>query len=302
MDTHTLEGALTALEERGHRFERSSVRGLRLAHPMHLDSHLIGRDLGTHRVGRSVVCFDEVGSTNDVGLEAASGKKADGLVVLSEFQRNGRGRTGRKWISPAGQNILLSVLLVEGKGAGIPHRGLTIAGGVAVAEAVEEVCSLRCGLKFPNDVLVGSAKLAGILIELRRVGTRHCAVIGIGVNVNACPPPEQVDFPATSLSEHLGHPVERTELVRAILRRLDGWVMEISKGHTDALHESWISRCGMINQRVVVLCDGTRFEGRVLDVSPREGLVLCRDDGSRVHLPPETSTIVPPSTNRGSDR
>ena len=286
-----LDDALGELRRRWQQLEMSPS-GVRLVRPVRLAARLIERNLGTRRIGRSVICFPEVDSTNDVALEAARQENADGLVVLAESQRRGRGRQGRPWLSPPGRNILLSALLIgPSRPAAPPHEALTVATGLAVAEAVEQTAGLLCHLRWPNDVQLDERKLAGVLVEIRRQGELRSVVLGVGLNVNAAPPAERVEG-ATCLADHVGHPVERIELVRSLLGRMDGWIDRIARGEWDRLHASFLSRCRMVNERVTVLCNGARHTGRVLDVDPLEGLVLCRDDGSRAHLPAARSTVV----------
>jgi len=269
----------------------SSPAGVWLVRPVALDAHLIERGLNVRRVGRSAICFDEVGSTNDVAFDSARQADADGLVVLAESQRAGRGRLGRTWISPPGTNILLSAVLL-GDRRSLPHEAVTIAAGLAAAEGVAESCQLDPQLKWPNDVLLDGRKLAGVLVEVRTVARRRATVVGLGLNANAAPSDERVDRPATSLADHLHAPVERVEVVRAILRRLDEWVARVMDGRLDELHAAWLARCGMINERVTVQSKGWRQVGRVLDVSPLEGLILAGDDGRTVHIPAEGATLI----------
>lgn len=287
-----LAGALRDLHEQGFAIETRPAYGVRLARPIKLSAALIERDLDTRRVGRSVICFDRVDSTNDVAMDSARQGLTDGLVVLAEEQRRGRGRQGRRWISPPGANILLSALLLEPRRAGLCDTA-TIAAGLAVAEGIEDASALRTGLKWPNDVLLDGEKVAGVLVETRPVAARLAVVIGVGINVNASPGPGEVDRPATSLACHLGHPVERTDVIRAVLRRLDSRLASPPDARClDELHEAWIARCAMINERITARCDGVCYTGRVVDVSPMDGLTLCCDDGCRVQLPAERTTIV----------
>ncbi|MGC9455475.1 MAG: biotin--[acetyl-CoA-carboxylase] ligase [Phycisphaerae bacterium] len=281
-----LSDALKKLEERGCRIEQSPGRGVRLLRPTVLHPLLIERDLSTRRIGRSVICFDEVDSTNDVAFDSARHQGCDGLVVLADSQRRGRGRLGRNWISPPGQNLLMSVLLCAGS-APESHEALTVAAGVAVAEALDAL-GFSCMLKWPNDVLLDAAKVAGVMVELRD----RCAVVGCGVNVNAAPPAGEVDFPATCLADAVGHELERVEVAREILRRLDEWVEHVETGRMRPLHDAFTSRCATINRRVEVLCSGRKYAGRALDVSPLEGLVLLSDEGRRLHVPAAGSTIL----------
>jgi BirA family biotin operon repressor/biotin-[acetyl-CoA-carboxylase] ligase len=282
--------AVAELRRLGQRIEQLPPHGVRLPRPVRLDARLIERRLGTRRVGRSVLCFDEVDSTNDVAMDSARSARSDGLVVLAECQRKGRGRMGRRWHSPAGANILMSVVLLDDAGS-LSHEALTVATGLAAAQGVEDSCSLACDLRWPNDVLLNGAKAAGVLVEVRTGEGRRCVVLGVGINANAAPPAEQVETPATCLADHLGHPVERVEVVRSVLRRLDGWVARIAEGRLGELREAWLSFCGMLHERVAAVSEGRRYVGTVLDVSPLEGLTLGLDDETRVHLPAVSTTI-----------
>ena len=182
------------------------------------------------------------------------------------------------------------MLLLDSAGL-VPHEALTIAAGLAVAEAVADACGIECQLKWPNDVLLDGAKLAGVLVE-RHSRPAACIVAGIGINVNAAPAAGEVDQPAACLAAAMGHAVERVEVMRSLLRRLDHWAGQISRGRFDDLRLAWLARCGMIEGRVTVQAAGKCYEGRVVDVSPLEGLVLACDNGTRVHLAASNATVL----------
>jgi len=285
----TVTKALAALRRKGQRLD-VSPQGVRLQRPAALDAGLIEQDLGTQRVGRNVICFGEVSSTNDVARHSARQKNADGLAVLAESQRHGRGRLGRRWASPPRSGVLMSVLLIDG--ANLAHEAVTIAAGLAVAEGIDDIADLSCRLKWPNDVLADGKKIAGILVELSTCPAGRAVVIGIGINVHAAPPPSRLAHPATSLAEQTGLIVERIDVIRAVLRRLDAWVGRIQAGRLEELRNAWLARCGMMNQRITVQVGGRRYAGRVMDIDPLEGVILCGDHGERLHLPAETSTIL----------
>ena len=152
--------------------------------------------------------------------------EAEGAVAVADEQREGRGRLGRAWEAPAGTSVLVSVLLLPAVEAPrLPELSL-VAGG-AVAQAILEVTGLEPTIKFPNDVLVGGRKVAGILAE----SSEGRAVLGIGVNVNQTLEQLPVDARTepTSLRIELGQPVSRGRLLAAILLRLehayDAWVL-----------------------------------------------------------------------------
>jgi BirA family biotin operon repressor/biotin-[acetyl-CoA-carboxylase] ligase len=282
-----LDDVLEAIRHGGQPLEHSPASGVRLVRPVRLHAVLIERGLGTRRVGRHVICFDEVDSTNDVAFDGARQGGSDGLAVLADSQRRGRGRLGRSWHSPPGGNVLMSVLLTADRSPPPAHEALTVAAGLAVAEALD-AAGADSRLKWPNDVLVDGAKVAGVMVELRGPS----AVVGCGVNVNAAPPPEEVDFPATCLADVLGHPLERVEVARTLLRRLDAWVERVEAGRDQRLHDAFAARCDTVNRRVEVRHGEQQYAGRALDVSPLEGLVLLCDDGRRLHLPAAGSTIL----------
>ncbi len=295
-DRAQVDEALGELARRGHRFERSPAWGVRLLRPTVLDAHLIERNLPVRHIGRHVICFNEADSTNDTAFASARHAAGEALVVTAEYQRAGRGRLGRKWISPPGTAILASVLLHR-QACELPHEALTLAAGLAVAEGIDDAAGISPALVWPNDVVVGEAKLAGVLVEVRTVSGARQVVIGFGINIFSAPSAEQVSGQAICLAEAIGDAasLERIEILRAVLARMERRVAALSRcigSGAGELHERWCSRCGMINRRLCVQSAGRRFTGRVVDVSPSEGLILLDDDGQRLHLPAATSTIV----------
>ena len=174
-------------------------------------------------IGSTIHCFDEIDSTNTFLKQKALEGATDGTVVLAEFQTAGRGRMARSFQSPKGKGIYLSVLLRPKLS---PERiaCVTALAGVAVCEAVEKVCGVRPGLKWPNDPVLGKRKLGGILTELVMMpdGT-PAAVLGIGLNVlqNETDFAPEIRSVATSVSMEVGHPVVREELISELICQLE---------------------------------------------------------------------------------
>ncbi len=155
--------------------------------------------------------------------------QAEGAVAVAEEQTEGRGRLGRTWEAPAGTSVLVSVLLLPAVAASrLPE--LSLVAGNAVAEAILEVTGIAPAIKFPNDLLVGGRKVAGILAE----SSEGRVVLGIGVNANQTLEqlPANAQTEPTSLRLELGEPVSRLQLLAAILLQLerayDAWAKETS--------------------------------------------------------------------------
>jgi len=168
--------------------------------------------------------YDHVGSTPSTQLLLAA-DAPEGALVTAEEQTEGRGRLGRRWLAPYGTSLLCSLQLRPDVPSGrLPE--LTGVAAQAVAETVAAVADLEPELKFPNDVLAGGRKLAGVLAEARE----GRVLLGIGINVNIAEEglPLDVDTPATSLLVEAGRKLDRAELLAELLdrleRRYDAWL------------------------------------------------------------------------------
>jgi BirA family transcriptional regulator, biotin operon repressor / biotin---[acetyl-CoA-carboxylase] ligase len=166
--------------------------------------------------------FDSIGSTNDEALVWAANDARDLSVVIADEQTSGRGRLNRKWLTPAGTALAVSLILrptPEEK----PHLSRTVGlAALAIAESLR-ARGLPTQIKWPNDVLIAGNKVAGILTESVWTGEEvDCVVIGMGVNVltGSVPPSEQLQFPATSLETELGYSLDRVEVLHDILAKL----------------------------------------------------------------------------------
>jgi len=179
--------------------------------------------LDTDRFGRSMRGAETVGSTNSAAAEWAREGAAEGSVFVTEYQSAGRGRHGRTWTAQKGQNLMFSIVLrpdLEADRLGL----ITIAAGVAVAEAIEDfVGPHRAALKWPNDVLLEGRKTCGMLLEssLSERQGAEAVVLGVGLNVNQTSFPEELADTATSLRLAAGRAVPRVPLLARLLRRLE---------------------------------------------------------------------------------
>ncbi|MGH7896077.1 MAG: biotin--[acetyl-CoA-carboxylase] ligase [Candidatus Binatia bacterium] len=211
-----------ALRERGYRVEARHAQGYVLAGT---PDRLSPAELAPYLTGtwRRIEWHAEVDSTQRVARDLARAGAAEGTTVVAETQSAGRGRLGRAWHSPPGLNVYSSVVLRPALAPTVvPQIALVV--GLAVATAVRETTGLAPLLKWPNDVLLGGRKVAGILTEMDAELERvHFVIAGIGVNVNA----QRETFPpalrdkATSLAIAAGRPTDRVAFMGRLLAQLE---------------------------------------------------------------------------------
>ncbi len=207
-------------------FELEAVRRLGyriISTPDKVTANEIQLGLKTEKLGHTIHFFDEVDSTQRIAARLAYEGAPEGTLVVAEEQKAGRGRLDRKWFSPKGTGIWMSLIL---RPAIPPQRApqLTLLAAVAVSQAIQEVTGLVPDIKWPNDILLDGRKCVGILTELQADPDRvHSVIIGIGINVNQTIEqfPEDIRTIATSLAIEKGGPVKRAPLIQEILFRLE---------------------------------------------------------------------------------
>jgi BirA family biotin operon repressor/biotin-[acetyl-CoA-carboxylase] ligase len=195
-------------------------------------------------LGHRVLFFNRAASTNDLALMLAAEADAEGTVVIADEQTSGRGRLGRVWQSPPRSGLYVSIVLRPSRARSGGDRAtglLTLAAGVALAEAVEEVTSLLPDIKWPNDLLFGRRKVAGILAESSSSDLAH-VVLGYGINVGAATLPPDVDVRATSLESELGRAVPRAVLCAATVAMIAQRYRDLLDGQFDAILDAWRAR------------------------------------------------------------
>jgi BirA family transcriptional regulator, biotin operon repressor / biotin---[acetyl-CoA-carboxylase] ligase len=224
----------------------------------------------------------ETGSTNADAAALAEAGAPEGCVVLADLQTAGRGRLGRSWSSPAGTGIYASVLFrPEPRVA----RMLTIAAGVALAEAIEAVAGIAPVLKWPNDVYLGGGpqsgrKVAGILAEAGVSRGETWVVIGFGINVLPASFPHELALRATSLESELGKPVDRGELFAACLLQLAARYTDLRTGRREDVVGAWRRRAWpTFGSPVEWIDEGAAKAGVVSDIDEAGGLLVDTEAG-----------------------
>ena len=253
--------------------------------------------LRAERPGRRLDFVEEVGSTQDRAFLLAEHGAPDGSVVLAERQTAGRGRHGRSWDAPAGAGLWFSVVLRPPM-APAPEPALLVAATVlAVAEGIEEAAGLVPGIRWPNDLVVGDRKLAGILIETRDLEpAAPLFVLGVGVNThrdrNAFPP--RLRGIATSISAETGKSTDRTSLLAGVLESLDRWRSTLATTGPAVIEEAYRARVAYLGRRVRMRCGTERLTGVLESASPVSGVFLKLADGGWRAVRPEHARDLRP--------
>lgn len=245
---------------------------------LHADD-LLARLGKTKVVGRDIRVFEQTSSTNDVAEKLARDGVKEGVVVFAESQTKGRGRLGRKWLSPTHRGLWFSVLLR-------PHvrpqetTQLTVISATALRRAIQSVTGLAPDIKWPNDLLVNGKKVAGILTEMSaEVDRVRHVILGIGLDVNQ----DANEFGAelrpiaTSLKLATGAEVDRAELAAEILRELDLDYARVCMGKFSAVADEWEAACVTIGKNVAVQMGNLNFRGRA-EALDDDGALLVRTE------------------------
>jgi BirA family biotin operon repressor/biotin-[acetyl-CoA-carboxylase] ligase len=267
------------LRQIGYEIEASPHLGYRLLSApdvLHADD-LLARLGKTKVIGRDIRVFVQTTSTNDVIDKLARDGVKEGVVVFAESQTKGRGRLGRRWVSPARKGIWLSVLLRPDLRPQETTQ-LAVAAATALWRAIHAQTGLRPEIKWPNDLLIHGRKTAGILTELSAELDRvkHIILgIGVDVNLNASEFPVELRRLATSLKVELGEPVSRSELAVALLRELDRDYARICSGAFAAVADEWETYCTTIGHCVAIRVGDRQIRGCAESLG-EDGALLLR--------------------------
>ena len=273
---------IKSLKSIGYRIVAVPAQGYRLvSSPDILVPAEISAGLNTRRIGRRLICFRETESTNMVAFRMAEEGAEEGTVVVAEAQHHGKGRMGRRWESPPGVNLYCSVILCPPV---VPMQAaqLTFLTAVAVARAIAESTPLQPEIKWPNDVLLGGRKVAGLLNEMSAETEKiNFIVLGIGININMKQDqfPADLRTPATSLALESGHEISRLDVTRRLLTALDSFYDAYLANGYDPIREEWLSRCTMSGREIRVTFQNEEREGMMMGIDEDGALLLRLHDG-----------------------
>ena len=240
--------------------------------------------LRTKTFGRTLHILHETPSTNTAAMALAQKGAENGTVVVAERQTAGRGRLGRSWYSPAGENLYCSVIVRQTQSQTRLEEWLSwlpLLSAVAAARAIQAVAALQARLKWPNDILINQQKLGGVLCESN--GSRsqgRFVVVGIGINVNTPRHafPDELRDLATSLAAEAGHRINRVALLSALLSELELCIGNLSAQPSAEVKREYTKLCSTLGRQVrVSLASGESVEGHADAINSDGSLRLIRN-------------------------
>lgn len=261
----------------GYGIDASPHLGYKLTErPDRLIPEELKNDLRTKFLGKSILSYTSLDSTNDTAYKLAEGGAKEGTVVIAEKQKKGKGRRGRTWISPKG-GIYLSCIIrpdIEPKEV----AKITLVSAVAVSVSIRKVVNIPVMIKWPNDITINGKKVCGILTEMKAEQDKvDFLIVGIGVNVDN--PASLLPKGATTLSEESGSSVSKVGLAKSILENLEHYMGIFKKEGFKAIRGEWRDLSETIGCHVKVQCHEGKIEGQALDVDADGALVIRLDSG-----------------------
>jgi BirA family biotin operon repressor/biotin-[acetyl-CoA-carboxylase] ligase len=284
---------VNALRALGYRVEAITSVGYKLiSSPSLLLPLEIKNGLKTEFIGQNIYWEYEINSTNTLALQLAEEQAKEGTIVVSEAQKQGRGRMGRNWISQPETGIYLSLIL---RPHFVPMKApyITFISAISVVEAIEQVLGIHARIKWPNDVLLNGKKTAGILTELRaEMEEIHYAVVGIGINVHNSRFPKELRHKVTSLSLEVKEKVSRVNIVQALLQSFEKWYRIILGDEAEKAYERWRELSCTLGNRVTVNLGEKTLEGTATRLDSSGSLYIKLDSGEERQILAGDVTMV----------
>jgi BirA family biotin operon repressor/biotin-[acetyl-CoA-carboxylase] ligase len=273
---------IKALKQEGYEIESVSRRGYRIiASPDLLTQEEIKNYLNTECIGKKIIHFDTINSTNIKAKELADLGEQEGTIVISEEQTLGRGRLGRSWISPKYKGIWMSIILRPNINP-IHVSKITQVGAAAVCKAAEEM-GIKTQIKWPNDIILNNKKVCGILTEMSaELNKINYVVMGIGINVNIDKNefPDDIKHMAASFKSEIGKEILRKELAARVLNNFELLYKEftkegIAKASIDICRENSI----LLGKEINVIRDNKTISAKAVNLDGEGELIIQHSNG-----------------------
>lgn len=237
-------------------------------------------------IAKKVVVFQTLGSTNDFAKRLAQNGEGCGTLILTNEQTEGHGRQGRRWYAPANAGLWFSIILEPTQPTDM-FGLVSLLAAVALAKTIERITLLSPALKWPNDVLINSKKVSGILLESQFSNNRSVSlVLGIGINVNQ----KQTDFPeeirqtATSLRAQTKHAIDRVSLLIDFLHNLEYFYLKFNDGNFGLIIDAWKERCPFLGKDISLQQNKDEIIGRFENLDEYGRMALRLHNGQMKYL------------------
>lgn len=279
------------LRKEGYVIDSSPKKGYKLSFiPDIINSEEIMEERKSELLGKNIIYFPQIDSTNNYAKKIALEGYGEGTVVVADLQTSGRGRLGRSWDSVDKKGVLMSIIL-KPKIAMEELQIITLAASVAVVEAVNELMGINLGVKWPNDIILDGKKVCGILTEASmEMDKVNFVVLGIGLNVLH----EEKDFfgelkaKGTSLSIYMrqkgrtgGIIARRSQLIKMILFKLEQLYHKVNKRDLAQITMLWKKYSVTLGKEVIVVIKGEQHSGIAIDITNEGRLIIEFSDGTR---------------------
>lgn len=282
------------LRKKGYTIEASPAKGYRLIKSPDLSAEEIKSSLNSKIIGREIMFFDTLNSTNTSAMEFAEKGCPEGTVIIADSQTSGKGRLGRKWLSPPGKNLYMSIIL---RPAFSPRDAavVTLMSAVACASSIKRLSAIPISIKWPNDIIVSNKKLGGILTEIKAdMDKIFYAVVGIGININLTVEemPADIKGIATSIKNETGSAISRTQAALEILKELDKWYCLLLMSGKKPIIQEWRLLSSTIGCAVKVTVGDKIFAGVAEDIDEEGMLLVKQPDNSMKKISSGDVTIL----------
>jgi len=245
------------------------------------DQQWIQSQLRGEHIGREMMTYDSVDSTNNTAKRLVGESDKEGTVILADSQTQGKGRLGRAWYSEEKVGIYLSILL---KPSLPPEQiaQITLVAGVALVEAINEFSRVRAYLKWPNDILLNGKKVAGILTENFQEKKHSGIILGIGINVNHSRFPVHLQHIATSMAMENGEIYERLPLITFLLNHMDQEYRSFLNEGISNIVSQWNLNSEMFGKHISLTQGTETFIGTAMKLDEEGQLVILMDNGEEI--------------------
>ncbi|MBQ3464119.1 MAG: biotin--[Clostridia bacterium] len=265
---------IKSLKNMGYEIDSVTNRGYRLvSSPDLITAEEITQNLNTEFIGRRLFIYDETDSTNE---RAKASGEIEGSVFIAEVQNHGKGSRGRGWVSPRGTGIWHSILLKPD----IPPSEvsqITLVAGLAVCKAI----GMDAKIKWPNDIVIGTKKVCGILTEMSaETDMVHYVVCGIGINVNTENFDAEIKHRATSMYIESGEKQIRNDIIARELNYFEYYYKKFLEGGLGAILDEYKENCVTIGRDVTVIYKKENVTGKAVDIDENGALVVETADGT----------------------